>query len=157
MTVRTDYALSTLSAIFPKTLAKNIAFVFTNVSGPLYWNFSGDTIPEVLKGAPQFFLNNPIALQRKLLRHDPIIKKGGMDLRNIVKADEKEALEMLVALFDWLDGLDRPARPGVVRLYEKSQNIAIIVTGSLAQQMKQLLRMLIEKGIRTTRRISTGW
>ena len=80
-----------------------------------------------------------------------------MDLRNIVKADEKEALEMLVALFDWLDGLDRPARPGVVRLYEKSQNIAIIVTGSLAQQMKQLLRMLIEKGIRTTRRISTGW
>ena len=118
MTVGTDYALSTLSAIFPKTLTKNIAFMFTNVSGPLYWNFPRDTIPEVLEGAPQFFLNNPIALQRKFLerRDDPIMTKGEVDLRNIVKADEKEALVMLVDLFDWLDGLDRPTTTGVVRL-----------------------------------------
>jgi len=155
MTVGTDYALSTLSAIFPKSLAKNIAFMFTNVSGPLYWNFSGDTIPEVLKGAHQFLLNNPIALQRKFLelRDDPIMKRS-VDLRNIVKADETDALEMLVDLFDWLDGLDRPTTTGVVCLYE---NTVIRVTDSLAQQLKQLLRKLIAKGIRIVRRIFTGW
>jgi len=92
--------------------------MFTNVPSPLYWNFPGDTIPEVLKGARQFLFNNPVALQRKFLelRDDPTTKEGGMDLRDIVKADEKEALEMLVDLFDWLDGLDRPTTTGVVRL-----------------------------------------
>jgi len=122
ITVGTDYALSILSTIFPKIQAKNTAFMFTNVSSPLHWNFSVDTIPEVLEGAPQFFLNNPIALQRKFLelRDDPIMTKGGMDLHNIVKADEKEALEMLVDLFDWLDSLDRPTTTGVVCLYDKS-------------------------------------
>jgi len=118
-----------------------------------------DTIPEVLEGAPQFFLNNPIALQRKFLelRDDPIMTKGSMDLHNIVKADEKEALEMLVDLFDWFDGLDRPTTTGVVCLYEKSQNTVFRITDSLAQQVKQLLRKRMEKGIRTVRLFSTGW
>ena len=48
ITVGTDYALSTLSTIFTKSLAGNIAFMFTNVLSPLHWNFSEDTIPEVL-------------------------------------------------------------------------------------------------------------
>jgi len=46
-----DYALSTLSTILPKTLANNIAFVFTNVSTPPLQGFS---VPEVFKGAPTF-------------------------------------------------------------------------------------------------------
>ena len=148
-----------MSAIFPNTLTKNIAFMFTNVSSPLYWNFPRDTIAEVLEGAPQFFINNPIALQKKFLelRDDPIMTRGGADLRNIVKADETEALEMLADLFNWLDGLDRPTTTGLVRLYEESQNTVIRVTDPLALQMKQLLRVLIEKGIRTVRRIFTGW
>jgi len=109
MTVGTNYALSTLSAIFPKTLTKNIAFMFTNVSGPLYWNFPRDTIPEDLEGAPQFFLNNPIALQRKFLglRDNPIMKNGGMDLRNIVKADEKGAWRCWsISLTGWTTSID---------------------------------------------------
>jgi len=126
MTAGTGYALSTLSAIFPNTLTRNIAFVFTNVSGPLYCNSPGDIIPEVLKGARHFLLNNPIALQRKFLK----LRDDGVNLRNIVKADEKEALKMLVDLFDWLDGLDRPTTTGVVRLYEKSRNTVIRVTDS---------------------------
>jgi len=147
MTVGTDHALSILSAIFPKTLAKNTAIMFTNVSSPLYWNFSADTIPDVLKGARQFLLNNPIALQGKFLelRDDPIMKRG-VNLRNIVKSDEKEALEMLVDLFDWLDGLDPRQRELYVSM--RSPRIPSL---TLAQQMKQLLREPIEKGIWTVR------
>jgi len=108
VTVGTEDALSTLSSIFPETLTNNIAFMFTNVTNPLHWNFSGDTIPDILTDAPQFLLNNPIALQKKYLKlkNDPNMKMGSADLRIAVKAGEENALEMLVDLFDWLDGLE---------------------------------------------------
>jgi hypothetical protein len=130
ITVGTDYALSTLSAIFPKTLAKNIAFVFTNVSSPLHWNFSGDSIPDVLKDAPQFFLNNPIALHRKYnkLKDDPSTRKVRADFRNAVKAGEQDALEMLVDLFDWLYDLEQQPTTGIVSHYEKRQNNPVVDT-----------------------------
>ena len=82
--------------------------MFTNVLSPLHWNFSVDTVPPVLKDAPQFLLNNPIALQRKYLKikDDPNMKKRRNDLRKAVKVGEQHALEMLVQLFDWLDGLE---------------------------------------------------
>ena len=104
ITVGTDYALSTLPTIFPDTVTKNIAFMFTNVSSPLSWNFSQDTIPEALKGAPQFLLNNPVALQRRYfeLKDDPGQHE---EMREVVKMGEQKALDMLVHLFDWLVGL----------------------------------------------------
>ena len=107
VTVGTNYALSTLSSIFPEPLASKIAFMFTNVLSPLHWNFSGDTIPDVLKDAPHFLLSNPVALQKKYLKlkNDQNMKKERVYLLNEVKAAEQVALEMLVELFDWLDGL----------------------------------------------------
>jgi hypothetical protein len=60
VTVGTDYALSTLAAIFPNR-PNNIAFIFTNVLSLLYLNTSWDTIPDILKDAPQFLLDNPVA------------------------------------------------------------------------------------------------
>ena len=108
VTVGTDYALSTLSSTFPKTLANNIAFLFTNVLSPFHWNFSRDALPDVLRDAPLFFFNNPIALQREYLKlkDDPTMERRRADLRNAVKASEQNAIQMLVLLFDWLDGLE---------------------------------------------------
>ncbi len=82
--------------------------MFTNVLSPLHWNFSSDTIPHELRGAPQFLLNNPVALQKEYLKlkDDPSMNKRRVDLRNAVKASEQDALEMLVKLFDWLDSLE---------------------------------------------------
>jgi len=115
-TVGTDNALSILSAIFPKPLASNTAFVFTNVLSPLSWNFSGDTIPSGFKNAPLFFLNNPVALQKKYLqlKDDPRMKEIKEDMRNAVISSEKKALGTLVELFDWLDGLEPQAIEGII-------------------------------------------
>ena len=90
-------------------MANNLAFVLTNVPDPLYQNFSGDTLPDVLKDAPQFLLDNPIALQRKYLKlkGDIKTKSKRAEMSKTVKAGEEKALEMLVDLFDWLDGLER--------------------------------------------------
>ena len=48
VTVGTDYALSTLSAIFTDILARRIAFLLGNITSPLHSNFSKDTTPDAL-------------------------------------------------------------------------------------------------------------
>jgi hypothetical protein len=134
VTVGTDYALSTLSAIFPLTLANNIAFMFTNVTSPLHWNFSRDTLPNILKHAPQFLLNNPIALQRKYLwlKGDPKMKKGRAGFRRAVKAGEGNALETLVDLFDWLDSLESQPTKEIVPHDDKSRNTKAVIASTRA-------------------------
>jgi len=135
VTVGTDYALSTLSAIFPRSLAENIAFVFTNVSSPLSWNFSADTIPEMLRDAERFLLDNPVALQQKylVLKEQPDKKKLKSVIRKAVLAGEERALEMLVKLFDWLDGLQSQPTTEIVYLYNMSQSIEAMIANTLAQ------------------------
>ena len=76
ISVSLDYALSTLSALFPKSLANNIAFLFSNVPNEMYLNFPDEAIPEVLKHAPRFLIDNPIALQKNYLK-----QKGHVDRR----------------------------------------------------------------------------
>ena len=107
ITVGTDHTLSTLSAILSESLVDNIAFVFTNVPHPCSWNFSADTLPDVLRNAPKFLLDNPVALQKKYLtmKVDSSKKKWRMVMRRAVLAGETTALQMLVQLFDWLDSL----------------------------------------------------
>ena len=109
ITVGTYDALSALLAILPVRMANNIAFVLTNVSNPLYQNFPGDTVPSILGEAPQFLLDNPIPLQRRYLqlKDVPDMKQWKAEMRKMVKTGEEMALEMLVDLFDWLDGLEQ--------------------------------------------------
>jgi hypothetical protein len=135
ITVGTDYALSTLCAIFPKELVDNIAFMFTNVPSLLSWNFSKDTIPPVLRKAPHFLLDNPIALQKRYLQHlkDDPSKKRGVTLRNAVKLGEQCALEQLAELFDWVDSLEPRPTVEITQLYEMSQQIEAKITDTLAQ------------------------
>jgi hypothetical protein len=146
VSVGADNALSALSAISPRALSKNAAFLLTNTSNPLYQNLSRDNLPAVCKEAPQFLFNNPIALQRKYLElkynGGPNTRDQMTRFREMIKASEEDALEMLVGLFDWMDGLDRP----------KAQNIVINIIDALAHQTKKTLRKVIEGGVRKVRR-----
>ena len=95
-----DYALSVLSAIFPKTLVNNIAFLFSNVTTSLSFNFCKATIPEALKTAPQFLIDNPISLQKKYLE---LI--GGMSRR---KAKEmQKAVQGNGGEGSWFGAIDK--------------------------------------------------
>ena len=79
--------------------------MFTNVSGPLYYNFCEDTIPTNLQDAPRFQIDNPFALQEKL-EVDSDMEGSRMELRKVVKAAKRGALESIAELFDWLGGLE---------------------------------------------------
>ena len=137
VTVGTDYALSTLSAIFPKTMAANIGFLFTNVSSPLHWNFSRDTIPDVLNCGPHFLLSNPIALQKRYLnlKNDPNMKMRMAGFRKAVEVEEGNAFEILVDLFDWLDGLEPQPTTEILPLYAKPQDMVADAHAHMGQAM----------------------
>ena len=154
--VGTDYALSTLSAIFPKTPSKNIAFLLTNTSNPLYRNFSKDNPPDAFKDASQFLLNNPIALQRKYLRlkGEANTRSQGTYFKEAVKASERDALEMLVDLFDWLDGLEPQPTTKSVSLLEQLHCIVSKITYPLAQYAKAIRRAIKDKVEAGFRRIN---
>jgi len=154
----TDYALSTLSAIFPRTPRNNVGFLLTNTSSPLFLNFSKDILPEAFNDAPQFLLNNPIALQRKYLelRGEPNTRSQRPYFRKAVKASEKDALETLVDLFDWLDGLEPQPITRIVSLYEHYQSTVAKLTSPLAQQAKGLRKAIkgkVEAGLRRVSRM----
>jgi hypothetical protein len=81
--------------------------MFTNISNPLSWNFCRDTVPNVLSDARQFEIDNPFALQKRYLelKDDPKMKIKEAKMLEEVNSGEQNALEVLVDLFDWLDGL----------------------------------------------------
>ena len=108
--VRMQYTFSTLSAILPKTLVDNIAFISTAPPNTLAWVFFMERVPETLQSSPVFTLDSPIAF-------DQIVMKNW----------EHGALNMLVELFDWLDDRDPQPAKEIVSFYEKHQNIATIL------------------------------
>ena len=126
--VATDYALSTLSSIFPRTLADNIGILFTNVSSPLSWNFDQESLPDVLRGHDdnQWLLDNPLAMWNKYLqiKAQPYVSRKVLSgLSNAVKEGHQRALEEICTIFDWLDGLKSQPTNDIMNLYEQSQQI----------------------------------
>jgi len=134
--------LSTLSEILLATLSNKTAFIFTNVANPLSWNFCQDTLPERFRGAPQFRIDNPVALQKKYLKSqaDPKIANSMQmtKMRRWVTAGEQAALKMLVELFDWLDGRERHPETEVVSPYEGFEGVKAEIP-TLAQMGARVL------------------
>ncbi|KAG7090681.1 hypothetical protein E1B28_009779 [Marasmius oreades] len=135
LTVATDYALSTLSSIFPRTLADNIGIVFTNVPSPLSWNFEQDSLPPVLRKAEQFLLDNPVAMQKKYneLKAKKLPKQTLKQLRDGVVQGELKTLDMLACIFDWLDKLKPQPTKDILSLYQQSQDIEKRIQNALAR------------------------
>ena len=109
-----DYALSTLSTILPKTLANNIAFIFTDVSSPSLQGFS---VPEVFKGAPTFVFDGQLLAEPRRFR----------------KVDERSGLEILAKLFNWMDSLNPQPATEVAYLFERYQHIKAWFDKTLTQ------------------------
>ena len=146
--VATDYAITTLSSIFPRTLADNIGLLFTNISSPLDWNFEIETLPVELQGVKTFLLDNPLARHKKYLKikakaelQGSVTRANQAVLQKSKKAvDEghETALCTLAELFDWLDGLIPQATTEITLLYDQSMEIERNISSTLAR-MTQLV------------------
>src|SRR5258706_4482237 len=134
ISVSMDYALTTLSALFPKSLADNIAFLFSNIPTPASLNFPHDALPQVLKHVPKFLIDNPISLQKNYLKQKGYLdKKTLKKIKQSVVLAEQNALEMLVELFDWLDGLEPQPTTEIIATHNKSEDIEMKITRTLDQ------------------------
>lgn len=137
LTVSTEYALSTLSSMFPKTLADNIAFIFTNVTSRLSQNFSEDSIPPALLSAPRYHFNNPLSLQKKYIditkEHRKKKNSQLRQMRQEILAAEQHALDELACFFNWLDDRVRQPTSAILSLYKQSQEIESNLTNIVAQ------------------------
>ncbi|KAK0432850.1 hypothetical protein EV421DRAFT_2023763 [Armillaria borealis] len=127
LTVGTDYALSTLSAIFPCTLAENIGFLFTNVSSPLSWNFVPSSLPSVLQGNTQFLLDNPVAMQKKYRQH----MKTNPRIPDKTKKQFRQAGGGAESVGN-SNGLKPQPTTDIMSLYDQSQKIETEIANTLA-------------------------
>ena len=138
LTVTTDYTISTLCSIFPRTLVQNIGVLFTNVQDMDRRNFDMNSLPPELQKAENFCIDNPLALyknaQRNLGRDQSRKKKRS---ENSLNDDHEMAVEMLMHIFDWLDGLKPQATTEITSLYDKSIEIEHSINGMLGR-MAQL-------------------
>ena len=123
-TVDINHTLSALSALIPKALINNIALMFTHVWIPSLFNHPQSMVPSPLKSDPIFLLDNPITPNNR----------G----RGRKSPDEREALEMLVKLFDWLDSLELQPATQIVCHYEQYQKIEAKTINLLDQRAQQV-------------------
>ncbi|KAM6499741.1 hypothetical protein JOM56_005249 [Amanita muscaria] len=127
LSAATDYALSTLSSIFPRTVVENIAIIFTNVSAQLSLNFDQNSLPESLRNPDnQFRLDNPIALWKNYLArcsHSRVTKRERSEWKAEIHEKHQKALRTLASLFDWLDTLVPQPTTDILHLYDKTQDI----------------------------------
>ncbi|KIY66908.1 hypothetical protein CYLTODRAFT_354146 [Cylindrobasidium torrendii FP15055 ss-10] len=142
--VATDYALTTLSSIFPRSLRDNIAFLFTNVSNALSWNFQPDSIPSFLQSAQQLIVDNPFAMREKYLSIIAQTKQHNASVlgrleRSITSAHD-DAVEELVKLFDWMDGLEPQPTSEILNLYNKLQGIETRIENALASMAQATIK-----------------
>ncbi|KAJ7782155.1 hypothetical protein B0H14DRAFT_3585460 [Mycena olivaceomarginata] len=154
LSVSTEYALTTLSSIFPQSLADNISLVFTMCSNPLSINFTDDAVPPSLEiTAPQLYVDNPLSLRHKYRE----MNAKGQHKRQLraawdhVVASEAVALRNMVRLFDWLDDLKPQPTTDILTLFNKSQSIQEQINDTISQmaqaqdkseEIKRLIRQI---------------
>ncbi len=132
--IATDYALTTLSSIFPRSLEKNISFVFTNVSNPLQWNFQSETIPQFLHDAHSFTIDNPFAMEMRLRQLCELPQKPEFEkrMRPSVHNTYTDTIDELVSLFNWLNELEPQPTTEILTLYQQVQDIETRIEDALA-------------------------
>jgi len=143
LTVATDYTISTLCSIFPRTLVQNIGVLFTNVQDMYRCNFDMNSFPPELQEAKCFCIDNPLALYKNDQRNREQLGMRGQSRkkkRGSKKSFNDEhvmAVDMLVDIFHWLDGLESQPTTEVTSLYDQSIEIERRINGTLAR-MEQL-------------------
>ena len=136
LSAATDYALSSLSSLFPRTLADNIGIMFTCVSSRLSCNFELDSLPDALQDKKQFLLDNPLAKWKKLkaIRSQTRISDSDWtESKQEVEECHNKALKALALLFDWLDTLTPQPTNDIANLFERYQQIDLNIANALSR------------------------
>ena len=134
--ITTNYALENISAMFPRSLIKNIGFVFTNVSDRMNFNFKMDSLPKELQNAKHWLLQNPLALWNKYKEARDAGTLGDKELKKMLRKVEDaydDGLEVLDDFLAWIDERSVQPTSSINELYIKLNNIDTEITNVLAR------------------------
>ncbi|TFK49481.1 hypothetical protein OE88DRAFT_1713641 [Heliocybe sulcata] len=125
--VATQYTLSMISGMFPHSLVDNIGFVFTMVANIFSFNFESLSLPQELRNARHWKMDNPLAQWLKYQeakKKDPPVDEEDLDeMYETVSKGYRKTFTHLIDLFTWLD--DRQVQPTkeINELYEMTMTI----------------------------------
>lgn len=138
--ISTSYALTTLSSIFPRTLADNIGVLCTNVSSALSRNFDMNSLPPSLRSAEDFMIDNPTSLEsnlRKRALSNMPPRARAKALKEVAKAHDA-ALESFALILDWIDERQPQPTNDILSLNEQSMKIEQKLLNTQSQMMQTL-------------------
>jgi AIG1 family len=157
-----EYALHTLASMFPRSIADNIGFMFTNVPDALSFNFQPETLPKEIRHAEVWTIQNPVAQFNKYQES----KAGGhstasqlQSLDRLLQNNYAITMETLSEFFSWLD--ERKSQPthAIVDLYDMTTNIEAEITNVLAQidqqERKQMDLKRLQNDLDRNRQVSS--
>jgi hypothetical protein len=132
-----EYAMQMLSAIFPRTMAKNIGLLFTNVPDALSFNFHSDTLPAYITNSELWTIQNPLAqVMRFREMESENVKQSEKQLlafRRLLDNNYSTTIDTLNDMFAWLNKQTALKTQSILQLHAMSQNLELAV-GAVGSQ-----------------------
>ncbi|KZW01531.1 hypothetical protein EXIGLDRAFT_65004 [Exidia glandulosa HHB12029] len=147
LTVPTDYALNTLSAMFPASIAGNIGFLFTMVDNLLSFNFQQSSLPDCLQDAELYTIQNPLALvtkYRERLQTAALPTPSQAKIFHTLLTNVYDTtMETLNSMFEWIDDLQPVPTAEISVIYNMTTGIESGIADVLAR-LRQMERKRAE-------------
>lgn len=127
----TDYTLSALTSMFPRSIIENIGFIFTHSdSGAL--NFQRESLPEELRKSKYWAIQNPLGRLNSYNQMNECDQPPANTHLRKLKGEYEDSVETLNEWLKWLD--ERPTTPTneIHELYERFHDIESKIEASLA-------------------------
>jgi ABC-type oligopeptide transport system ATPase subunit len=128
----TEYTLSVITSMFPRSIIENIGFVFTN-SDILTWNFKMDSLQPELRKSRYWLIQNPLALHKNYKKVEEDNGAGPLlnAMRLKLEGTYTEAVMILNDLLGWLDDCDTQPTKEIDHLYQMSVGIEANIEATL--------------------------
>lgn len=135
VSIPTRYTLSIISSMFPSSIVDNVAFLFTMVPSPLHFNFKRETLPDAVRNAKFWGIDNPLV---SWLRFQKAVNSGDLpegveeESRDELKHAYDKGLRVLNSFFKWVD--ERKVQPTkeVDELHRMSNKMEATISNVLA-------------------------
>jgi hypothetical protein len=134
--VATNYTVQSIAAMFPRSIASNVGFLFTNVGSALNFNFEMDSLPTGFQNAEYWTLQNPLALWNK---YKAKVNRGAFreEQKRHFLAEVREGFETGIStlneLFGWLDSRESQPIKGIMDLYHNMSQIDVGISNLLSR------------------------
>ena len=130
-----EYTMHMLSAIFPRSMAKNIGLLFTNVPDALSFNFHSNSLPAYIAKSELWTIQNPLAQLMRFREMEASMQseKQILTFRKLLENSYSSTIETLNDIFAWLDRLPAQKTHPILALYLMSQGLEIAVQNVISQ------------------------